>query len=74
VIDRPPQATRLAVDLHVDLIEMPSQTAEPWHARNSLTAHLSSEQRAEAIPPQPHGLVANVDATFEQQILDVPQR
>jgi hypothetical protein len=41
---------------------------------DALTANVCSEQRAEAIPPKAHGLVAQVDAALEKQILDVAQR
>ena len=39
----------------------------------TLPSDLADENGPEPVPPQPHGLVANVDASFEQQILAVPQ-
>ena len=35
---------------------------------------LRCKQRTEPVPPEPYCLVADVDATFEQQILDLSQR
>jgi hypothetical protein len=35
---------------------------------------LVGEHRTEAIPPEPHRLVADIDAPLEQEILDLPQR
>ena len=32
------------------------------------------EHRAKPVPPEPYGLVANVDATIEEQVLDVALR
>ncbi|WP_394998378.1 hypothetical protein [Sphingomonas sp.] len=47
--------------------------AKPAHARNALTANVTREQRAEPVPPEAHGLMADVDAAFVQQIFDVAQ-
>jgi len=33
-----------------------------------------SKHRIEPIPPKPHCLVADIDATFKEQVLDLPQR
>ena len=30
------------------------------------------EYRPKAVPPKPHRLVADIDTTFEQEILDLP--
>jgi hypothetical protein len=35
---------------------------------------LRGKQRSKAVPPKPHRLVANIDATLEQEILNLPQR
>jgi hypothetical protein len=31
------------------------------------------KHRAEPVSPEPHRLVADIDATFKQQIFDLPQ-
>ena len=41
---------------------------------NPALADLGGKQRTEPVPPVPHGLVADVDATLGQQVLDLTQR
>ena len=43
-------------------------------ALNPALPDLRREHRTEPIPPQPHRLVANVDAAFEQNVLNLAQR
>ena len=64
----------LAIDLHVDLINMPSPVAKATQPADPLTTDVGSEHRTEAVPPQPHRLVAEVDAPLKEQILHIPQR
>ena len=45
----------------------------PWRSRDPPFPDLGGEQRAEAVPPKAHSLVADVDAAFGQQVLDVAQ-
>src|SRR6056297_880336 len=73
VIDSPPKVMPLPVDLHEDLIEMPPPVAG-FHALDTAFADLRGEHRAEPIPPEPHRLVADVDAAFVQKILHVAER
>jgi hypothetical protein len=49
-------------------------SAGTLHARNPLPADVGREYGAEAIPPVSHRLMADIDATLEQQILDIAQR
>ena len=44
------------------------------HAIDPLLADICGEHRAEPVPPQPHRLVADVDAALEQQIFHVAER
>ena len=74
VVDSPPEIAHLAVDLHVDLVKMPAPVGVGAHVLDPLPADLAGEHRAEAVPPEPHGLMADVDAALEQEILDVAQR
>ena len=41
---------------------------------NPTLADLGGKHWAEPVPPKPHRLVANIDATLEQQIFDLTQR
>jgi hypothetical protein len=47
---------------------------ETSHAADPLPADVTRKQRTKPVPPQAHSLVADVDAAFEQEILDIPQR
>lgn len=37
-------------------------------------AHVSREHRAEPVPSQPHGLVADIDAALEREVFGIPSR
>jgi hypothetical protein len=39
---------------------------------NAPLPDLRGEHRTEPVPPQPHGFVADVDPTLEQEIFDLP--
>ncbi len=41
---------------------------------NAPLPDLRGEHRPKTVPPETYRLVADIDATFEQQILDLPQR
>jgi hypothetical protein len=41
---------------------------------NSSYAPLCGKHLTEPVPPEPHRLMTNVDATFGQQVLDLAQR
>ena len=41
---------------------------------NAALPDLRAKQWTEPVPPQPYGLMADVDATLGQQVLDLPQR
>src|SRR5690606_28835863 len=58
---------------HENLVEMPAPSARA-HALDAPLADLAGEHRPEPMPPEPHGLVADVDAAFVQQVFDTPQR
>jgi hypothetical protein len=73
VIDGAPQLVPLAVDLHEHLVQVPSPAAG-LHALDPALPDLGCEQRAEAMPPEPHRLVADLDAAFVQHVLDALQR
>ena len=44
------------------------------HLLDTLATDLRGEHGSEAGPPQPHHLVAAVDAALAQQVLDIAQR
>ena len=73
VIDGPPEVMSLAVDLHEHLIQMPPPVTSA-HALDAVPSDLAGEDRAEPVSPEPHRFVADIDAAFVEQVLDVPQR
>ena len=73
MIDRAPQVMHLAVDLHIDLIEMPPPVADPAHRIHPLPSNIACKHRPEPVPPEPHSLMTKVDAALKQQVLDIPQ-
>jgi hypothetical protein len=44
------------------------------HSLDPLATDLGGEHRAEAVPPKPHGFMADLDAALTQEVLDVPKR
>ena len=56
----------LAVDLYVDLIEMPPPVPKALHPANPLAPDIGGEQRPEPVPPQPDRFMADVDTALEQ--------
>ena len=73
MIDGSPQVDQLSHERHACLVEMPLPMTKATHVRDTHAANLRNKHRAEPVSPEPHRLVANVDAALEQQILDIPQ-
>ena len=73
MVHGPPEIVHLAVDLHIDLIEVPLPMRVSPHRDNTLLSDLGRKHRPEPVPPQPHRFMADVDATLRQQVLDVAQ-
>ena len=72
VVDGPPQVMPLAIDFHENFIQVPPPMAGS-HTLDPPFPDLGREQRAEPVPPEPHSLMADVDAAFMQQIFDIPE-
>jgi hypothetical protein len=71
MIDSAPEVMRHPVDLHVDLVQVLLPVAMGAHRFDTLAADFGGEHRTEPVPPITHGLVADLDAPFVQDILDV---
>ena len=63
----------LAVDPDKHLIKMPAPV-RIGSMMNAACPELGCKQRTKAVPPVPHRLITNVDATFEQNVFDLAQR
>src|SRR5580704_9109286 len=74
MVDRPPEITELAVDLHERLIQMPTPLDEAAQVRGASFADLGGKHWTKPVPPEPDCLVAHIDGALGQQILDVTQR
>ena len=65
VIHGAPEVMHLAVDLHVDLVEVPAPMPEALHTANPLTPDICGKQRTEPVPPKANGFVTDIYAAFE---------
>ena len=74
VIDGPPEGVGDTVDLYENRIQMPPPAGQGPHSRDPFAADLGGEHRAEAVPPEPHGFMADLDASLVQQVLGVAKR
>ena len=73
VIDGAPEVMADAIDADEDFVDMPAPEREGPMSDTPLP-DLRGEHGAEADLPEADGLVADVDATFEQQDVDLTQR
>ena len=73
VIEGTPEVVHLSVDPYEHLIKMPTPV-RPVAPVYAPPPDLASEHRSKPIPPVPHRLVADVDATFEQNVFNLAQR
>lgn len=73
VVGGPPEVVPLAVDLDELLVEMPASGSGVAHRLYTFAADLAGEQGAEAVPPEPHRFMANVNAAFGQKVFDLTQ-
>jgi hypothetical protein len=65
---------RLAVNLHEHLVHVPLQNRISAHLADPLLADPSGKLQAKSVPPKSNFLVADLDATLVQNILDIPKR
>src|SRR5258708_39556759 len=74
MVDGAPKVVELAVDLHKHLVQMPAPLRIAAHVRDASLTDLGGEHRAKPVPPEPDGLVADVDPALGQEIFDVSKR
>ncbi len=65
---------RFAVDLHENLVEMPSPVGIILRGVHSSFSDLTSEQRAKAIPPKANRFLANIGAALMKQVFNIAKR
>jgi hypothetical protein len=74
VIDSAPEIVFHPVDLHENLVEVPSSMPERPHRLDPATTDLRGENGAKPVPPEPDRFMRDVDASLVQQVFDIPQR
>jgi len=68
------EVMRDTVGLYEDLVRVPSPVRQGQHPVGPIAWDLGGEQQAEPVPPEPHCLMADLDAALIQQVLDVAKR
>jgi hypothetical protein len=74
MVEGAPKVAELAVDLHKHLVQVPAPLRIAAHGRDASLADLGGEHRTKPVPPEPDGLVADVDPALGQEIFDVSKR
>lgn len=70
MVDHTPEVEPLTVDLCENLIDMPSL----FRMRVGATlSNLFGKDRAKSVPPEAHGLMADIDPAFVQNVLNLTQ-
>ena len=73
MIDGAPEVMGLSIDLHEDLIEVPLPLRDLAHEAGASDPDLAGEHGSEPVDPKPHAFMANIDSTFVEEVLNVPQ-
>jgi hypothetical protein len=68
-----PEVVHLAIDLHEDLVEVPPPKGSRPHSIHPFPTDLGGKHLPEPVPSKPDRFVADVNAAFVQQVLDVAQ-
>src|ERR1700722_7343314 len=74
MINGAPKIAKPPVYLYKRLVHMPAPLRIAAHIGDASLSDLRGEHRSETIPPEPDGLMADVDPSLGQQILDVAKR
>ena len=74
MIDGSPRVMSLTVDFHEHLIKMPLPACPRPPSINPSAPNLSGKQWAKSVSPKADRLMAGLDATLVQQVLNTPTR
>ena len=69
-----PEIVLYAVHLHEHLVQVPAPAANRAHPFLPFPTDPCREHRPEALPPEPHRLMADLDPALAEQVLHIPQR
>jgi len=64
---------RLTIDLHEDLVKLPSPLAVTSTLANSSLPDLRGGPWAKPVAPEPNCFVADIATALKQEIFDLPQ-
>ena len=73
MIDCAPEVVRLASNFHEHLIQMPAPLRDLTHRFRSPFADLVGEVWSKSIDPEADTFVADIDATFMEEVFDITQ-
>ena len=71
MINRTPQVVSLPTDLHKDFVQVPPPLRRLSHSFRAMFPDLVGEVSTETVHPVTYRLMADVDAAFVEQVLDV---
>lgn len=74
VINSPPEVVGFTPNLHEHLVQVPLPLRPRAKLLGSFPSDLGCEDRTKTVPPEPNCFVADVDAAFVEQILDIAKR
>ncbi len=74
VIHGAPQVMRFTVDPDEHFVQVPTPSGIRLMLVDTSLPDIRGEHWTKPVPPEPHGFVANIDATLEQKIFDLAQR
>lgn len=66
MVDGAPEVVLYAIDLHESLVEMPTAIPEIARCGSPVTSIFGGKDPAKTVPPEPHRLMCEVDATFRE--------
>ena len=69
-----PEVVHLAVDLHVNLVQVPLPVRKGLHPTDPVSADLCCKHRAKSVPPITHSFVADLYAALVQKIFNIAKR
>nr|WP_233348652.1 hypothetical protein [Henriciella algicola] len=73
MVESPSKIVGLSADLHQDLVEVPLPLTDFPHIVRTANADLAGKHRAQAINPEPHALVADINSALMEQVFDIPK-
>jgi len=74
VIYRPPKIVSFSIDLHKHFVHVPLPIGIGSELLDTPLADFGGKYRTKTVPPEPNRFMADFDASFVQQIFNIPKR